>query len=402
MLTRWGMQPVVVDGGSTALLALEEATKSNRQFRLILLDGMMPDMDGFELARHINQNPVYSKATVMMLTSLNQHGDAARCRELGVSAYVVKPILQAELLNAMANALDISVECLLQTPVSPEKKQPKSDRALKILLAEDNLINQTVAVRLLQKRGHSVVVVGNGKEAVQAVGVQLFDLVLMDVQMPEMSGFEATAIIRAAEQISGDHLPIIAMTAHVMTGDRERCLAAGMDDYVSKPIQPADLWRAIDSVIAGSPAQSVVGKPEITLNRTTLMDRVDGDLTFLQDLINLFISDCPRALSAIGDAIAQRDGEGLNRASHAFKGAVCNFGAGKAFDESLKLETFGSEQRFDDAESVFNSLQGNVEQLQLALTSFITHETAAIPDIRQCVNSNSNISSIVLEKVGRQ
>ena len=400
MLTRWGMQPVVVDGGYAALKALEDAAKSNRPFRLIVLDGMMPEMDGFELARRINQDPVYSKATVMMLTSLNQHGDALRCRELGVSAYIVKPVLQSDLLEAMAIALGSSVECLLKA-VPPRKEKRQGGRVLKILLAEDNLINQAVAVRLLQKQGHSVVVVGNGRAAVEAARNQSFDVVLMDVQMPEMGGFEATAAIRTSELISGDHLPIVAMTAHAMTGDRERCLAAGMDEYVSKPIQPEELWKAIDCVIAGIPAQVTRDDPGLTLNREILLDRVDGDLTFLQELIDVFVSDCPRALAAIGDAIAQRDADGLNRASHAFKGAVSNFGMGKTFEESLKLETLGSQHCFDDAEEVFNSLQSHVEQLQAALTSFVTRETATIPGSLPCVNANEAISSMELERVER-
>ena len=382
-LTRWGMIPVVVDGARSALQALQDAADSNRQFRLILLDGMMPDMNGFELAAQINQHAEFSKATVMMLTSLNQKGDAARCRELGVAGYVVKPILRADLLNAILSVLEVTVECVAEP--APRPAPPGNNQPLRILLAEDNLINQTFAVRLLQKNGHSVVIAGNGLESIKAVEEHSFDLVLMDVQMPEMGGFEATARIREAEQSNGKHLPIIAMTAHAMKGDRERCLSAGMDDYIAKPIRPEELWKTIESVVGVRTASHDIAAcpPETVVNRVDLLDRVDGDLAFLEELIEVFSADCPRALDAIREAISRRDAEGLHRAAHAFKGAAANFGNGRAFQEALKLECCGLEHNFADAEISLTALEAAVEQLQRVLEAFVQGENTILNGSRR-------------------
>lgn len=366
-LTRWGMRPIVVDGGHAALRSLQQATLQNRRFDLILLDAVMPDMDGFELADRIRQHPEFSKATVMMLTSLNQHGDAKRCRELGVAAYVVKPIQQSELLNAILNALDLPANCAPASVPSP-KAQPDV-RSLQILLAEDNLINQTFATRLLQKRGHTVTVVGNGEQALQAVRERPFDVVLMDVQMPEMSGFDATARIREAEQGTGKRLPIIAMTAYAMKGDRERCLGVGMDDYVAKPIRPDELWKAMENVCPCDNATS--SDTDRAMSRTVLLDRVDGDLDLLRELVDLFVLDCPRALMEIRAAITEQNSHALNRAAHAFKGAIGNFGPSQAFEAVQELEARGEAHDFMNVGEVYAALEAATQQMQATLISFL-------------------------------
>jgi signal transduction histidine kinase/DNA-binding response OmpR family regulator len=249
MLTRWGMRPTSVEGGRAALQALEIAKSTGRPFPLILLDGQMPDMDGFELAEQIQKDPSLLAVTIMMLTSAGHLGDAARCRELGISAYLVKPIRQTELLDGI---------CQVLNKVSPTKPMPLVTRHTlqenkhrpRILLAEDNAVNQTLAVRLLEKRGYSVSVAGNGREAVEIFENNPFDVVLMDIQMPEMNGFEATAAIRAKEKTSGRHIPIVAMTAHALKSDQERCISAGMDGYVSKPIRTSELFSTIERMLA--------------------------------------------------------------------------------------------------------------------------------------------------------
>jgi CheY-like chemotaxis protein/anti-sigma regulatory factor (Ser/Thr protein kinase) len=249
LLRNWRMNPTEVESAAAALTALQEAVRVQRPFGLILLDGHMPEMDGFGLAQRIEECPDFAQPTIMMLTSGDQNRDAARCRDLGVVAYLVKPIQQADLVRAIITALHLSSNG--QRRPGPESTRPASKKglALKILLAEDNCVNQRIAVHLLEKQGHQVRVAGNGKEALAALEQEPFDVVLMDVQMPEMDGFEATAAIRAKETATGGHLPIIALTAHAMNGDRERCLAAGMDGYASKPIQIDDLLRAIRSAL---------------------------------------------------------------------------------------------------------------------------------------------------------
>jgi PAS domain S-box-containing protein len=241
MLTNWHTNPTAVESGAKAITTLREALGLGRVFPLILLDAHMPEMDGFALAESIKKNPDWKTATIMMLSSAGQRGDAQRCRELGVAAYLNKPVRQGELLDAILTAL--GTRPMKEAPpnlVTRHSLREKSNH-LRILLVEDNAVNQVLAVRLLEKRGHTVAVAGNGKEGLAALEKQSFDLVLMDVQMPEMDGFEATTAIREKEKTSGNHLPVIAMTAHAMVGDKERCLEAGMDDYITKPIRVEEL-----------------------------------------------------------------------------------------------------------------------------------------------------------------
>jgi two-component system sensor histidine kinase/response regulator len=249
MLTRWGMRPTSVEGGRAALQALEIAKSTGHPFPLILLDGQMPDMDGFALAEQIQKDPGLLAVTIMMLTSAGHLGDAARCRELGISAYLVKPIRQTELLDGICQVLNKATIPKNRPLVTRYTLQENKHRC-RVLLAEDNAVNQTLAFRLLEKRGYAVIVVGNGREAVEAFENNQFDVVLMDIQMPGMDGFEATAAIRAKEKLTGVHIPIIAMTAHALKGDQERCLAAGMDGYVSKPIRTSELFSTIESMLS--------------------------------------------------------------------------------------------------------------------------------------------------------
>jgi CheY-like chemotaxis protein len=256
MLSRWGMKPTAVDGSSAALQALEIAKGMGRPFPLILLDSQMPGMDGFALAEGIRKNPRLVGATIMMLTSAGYLGDATRCRQLGIAAYLVKPIRQGELLNAICAVLSGTPESAI--PLVTKHTIHEAGRRLRILLAEDNAVNQTLAIRLLEKRGYEVTVVANGRLAVEATLNRNFDVVLMDIQMPEMDGFEATAAIRQRERLEGGHIPIIAMTAHALKGDEERCISAGMDRYVTKPIRSAELFAAIANVTGADHANQEI------------------------------------------------------------------------------------------------------------------------------------------------
>jgi CheY-like chemotaxis protein len=244
------MTSVLVDSVPEALAAMHLALARGRPFDIVLTDVRMPDADGFALAEAIRNEPAIAGAAVMMLTSAGQPGDAARCRDLGVAAYLTKPIRRSELSAAMllaVGARPTDGRPPLVTRHSLRERRPPA----RILLVEDNEINQLVARNLLERRGHAVAVAANGREALAALDAAAapFDCVLMDVQMPEMDGFECTAIIRRREHGTAAHLPIVAMTAHAMKGDEARCLAAGMDDYVSKPIQPEALFETVDRVL---------------------------------------------------------------------------------------------------------------------------------------------------------
>jgi len=247
MLTRWGMKPTAVEGGRAALQALEIAKSAGNPFPLILLDGQMPEIDGFALAERITKDPELVGATIMMLTSAGHTGDAARCRGLGIAGYLVKPIRQRELLEAICSVLNVTTQ--KKAPLVTRHTVREARNRSRILLVEDNLVNQTLAVRLLEKRGYIVSVAGNGRDALAALEKAEFDLILMDVQMPVLDGYEATAAIREMERNSGSHMPIIAMTAHALKGDEERCLSAGMDAYVSKPIRTNEMFATIESAL---------------------------------------------------------------------------------------------------------------------------------------------------------
>jgi CheY-like chemotaxis protein len=244
------MTAATADGGNGALRELESARKAGNPFSLILLDGHMPEMDGFSLAERIQKHPDLFGATIMMLTSSGHLGDAARCRELGISAYLFKPIRPAELLDAIRQVLQKDSSTVPAGFTARYARREGLNRR-SVLLVEDNAVNQLLALQLLKKQGCRVTVAGDGRAALLALEAESFDIVLMDIQMPEMDGFEATAIIREKEKLTGDHIPIIAMTAHALKGDEERCFAAGMDGYIDKPIRTTRLFNTMERLIGG-------------------------------------------------------------------------------------------------------------------------------------------------------
>ncbi len=255
LLSKWGLHPTVVSGGQQALEAMQRAADEGHPFALVLLDHMMPDMDGLMLAAEIQQHPQLAGAVLMMLSSADRRESIARCHERGVSAHLCKPLRRAELLSALVAAVS-ALPSEQMRAASPRCKVTLGNCGLRLLVAEDNKVNQLLAVRLLEKRGHSVRLVMNGREAISVLQTEgPFDVVLMDVQMPEMDGFEATVQIRAHEQESGDHVPIIAMTAHAMKGDRERCLEIGMDGYISKPLYASELFEVVERFGTGRPTE---------------------------------------------------------------------------------------------------------------------------------------------------
>ncbi|MEA2039394.1 MAG: response regulator [Thermodesulfobacteriota bacterium] len=247
VLIGWDMAPTISEG-EDVLRVMEDAGRSGRPFSLVLLDAQASEKGGFEIASAIKRNPDWTAPMIMMTSSVGMRGDAEKCRKLGIAAYLTKPIKQSELFDAILTILDIHGAEPRENDLVTKHSVRESRTLLRILLAEDNVVNQRLAVKVLTKRGYHVVVAGNGKEAVAAFEREPFDAILMDVQMPEMDGFEATAVIREKEKETGSHIPIIAMTAHAMKGDREQCLEAGMDQYVSKPIRPQIVVDAIESV----------------------------------------------------------------------------------------------------------------------------------------------------------
>jgi CheY-like chemotaxis protein len=347
------MRPTVVDGGLAAIDALTAAARQGQPFSLVLLDANMPDLDGFDVAAQVSRRPELAGSTIMMLSSSGLEGDVSRCKALGIAAYLTKPIKASDLLEAMCRTLDRAPAAAPHSVHTKSTKPSVPARLARILVAEDNIVNQRVALGLLSRRGHTVTVVNNGREALDALGSHTFDLVLMDVQMPEMGGFEATAAIRARERETGAHIRIVAMTAHAMNGDRERCVAAGMDGYVSKPLDPRMLFAIVEDDTAAAPAATATLS---TFDRTAALERVDGDEALLSDVIGVFLDDCPVRLKAIKAAVDARQAEAIRIEAHGLKGAAGNLSATSLFDAAEVLERVGAESRLDAAEAAWRRL----------------------------------------------
>jgi two-component system, sensor histidine kinase and response regulator len=351
MLTQWGMRPETVDGAEAALTSLRRATAERRPFKLVITDLHMPDVDGCALFERIRAIRECNALPVFMLSSSAQGGESAHCRQMGVSAYLTKPVRPSELLDAICGALVTSEQAL---PLAPAEQPSVSQQrpGMNILLAEDNATNRVLATRLLEKHGHTIALAENGRQAIEVLERQKVDAVLMDLQMPEMDGLEAIHAIRDKEKTAGGHLPIIALTAHAMKGDRERCLAAGADDYITKPIRIQELLAALERVVKTSrapdgerltsdarpaaAAREITPRPAKTnganaseeiLDVDGALGRMAGDRELLEDVARLFEEEGVKMLDALRQALAAQDVPLLSRLAHTIKGSSSNIGA---------------------------------------------------------------------------
>jgi two-component system, sensor histidine kinase and response regulator len=371
MTRGWGMRPCAAESGATALVALETAQQKGDPFRLVLSDGNMPVMDGFELAEKIQKRSLgvgETEATVLMLTSGGQPGEANRCRQLGISAYLLKPVLKADLLTAILTALS---QRRAETSASPalvtRHTLRESAHKLRILVAEDNAVNQAVIIRVLQKMGHTPVLAQTGKEALALASAEKFDIAFMDVQMPEMDGLAATAAIRESEKAHGTHLPIFAMTAHAMKGDRERCLAAGMDGYITKPVRFSDIEQTLAGLAKTPVTPAKPAAEAVSWNRAEALDRIGGDEDLLRDLCHIFLEESPKLLQKLQQAIAAGDTDGVMRAAHSLKGEAGYLGADGTSHAARQLEEMGQKKDLSRAGDTLAALEREVASLHLNL-----------------------------------
>jgi PAS domain S-box-containing protein len=379
MLRHWGMRPRTSSNGHDALRELAAAARKGRPYPLVLLDGNMPGMDGFQLAEQIRIRSHLAGASIMMLSSSSRPGDRARCLELGISSYLTKPVKQSDLLDTIVAVLaapageGASGKAIAQVP------RRRASRALRVLVAEDSVINQRVVAGMLERAGHAAVVAGNGREALAALDGDTFDVVLMDVQMPELDGLETTATIRRRERETGGHVPIVAVTAHAMKGDAERCLAAGMDRYLAKPLRPRELLATIEE-LAGKPskpaptpssrasteASGPSGFPGV-LDEARLLERVGGDWRALAELVRILEADSERLVRRIRRAVSGGDPAALRIAAHTLKGAVSNFAAPAATAAALRLQRMGEAGSLDDARDACVTLERELRRTGQAL-----------------------------------
>jgi signal transduction histidine kinase/CheY-like chemotaxis protein/HPt (histidine-containing phosphotransfer) domain-containing protein/DNA/RNA endonuclease YhcR with UshA esterase domain len=338
LLRFWGMKPVLVSDSYAAISALKHAEQSGVAFRLLLLDSSLPDRSGEYLIGRIQNYSNMPKMPIFMLVSANSERDCFTGLS-GVAGCLIKPVRQSELLNMISKIAQPAV-------TEPGKRHltsatPASMLSLRILLAEDNAVNQRLAVSLLEKRGCTVTVASNGKAAIEEYDRQSFDMVLMDVQMPVMDGFEATAVIRRKEELTGRHTPIVALTAHAIKGDRERCLEAGMDAYVAKPILPRELVETIEKLRqhSGQPAPDKLEKGSSTVfDRQDCLNRLDQNEELLRELVNAFLADMPGQMERIHRAISGMDGTSLSAAAHHLRGSLVALSADRASNIADELE----------------------------------------------------------------
>ena len=374
ILRSWQMEPTTVHNAVEALGAMRHAQLAGLPFRLVLTDAHMPRVDGFMLAEQIQQDRDMSSAVVMMLTSGDRPEDTSRCEQLGISGYLLKPVKQSELLEAIETSLGMAVA---GRPASAEAAEAvaRSYGNLNVLLAEDSYFNQKLAVALLEGQKHSVTVVSNGQDAVEAVFAQSFDVVLMDVQMPVMDGLEATERIRARERQTGSRVPIIAMTAHALKGDRERCLEAGMDGYVAKPIRASELFEAIDRLFvppqAAPQREAEVQGQSGAICWPEALDRVQGDRELLRSAVQAALEEMPQQIAALRQAANEGDAKRLERAAHTLKTAFRFFGVETAARQALDLETRGHEGRLTDLDPAVRDLEHDFGSVEAELRRFL-------------------------------
>ena len=366
LLTSWGMYPTVVTTVGEALTHGQRAATHGTPFPIILFNGSQPDQSGLFFAQQIKTELSPTSQLLLMLTSTGQKETRSLYEDIGVTTVLTKPIRPTDLQGAFLKALG-------QKTQEPERAQNpfalKSQHPLRILLAEDNTVNQKLAIRVLQKWNHQVSVARNGKEACDLLlRDHEFDAVLMDVEMPILNGFEATAKIRAHEETTGTHIPILAMTAHAMVGDRARCLDAGMDGYVTKPLDPEELFALLET-IAARLAPLEVAPLEETLDRTELLTLLDGDLALLTELTDIFWENSPDLIAQMRTSLENRDPHTLTYAAHTLKGAVGNFAAKRSLSLIAELETIGDTPDFAQVARTLDALEAELACLRTALSS---------------------------------
>jgi len=379
LLTHWGMKPLAVENATSALDAVRDAALSQKPFTLIITDYLMPDMDGLQLASAIQRMTGIAAAVVVMLSSSEQLIGAAKCREVGLERFLAKPFKHSELMATLIQAVRASrirrSSEELQLPPMPKIPVTSEPTGLRILLAEDNPVNQFHAVKILKKEGHSVTVVNNGRLAMQAVFAESFDIVLMDLQMPEMGGLEATYFIREREvQEQRSPIPIIALTAHAMKGDRERCLEGGMSGYLSKPMRRDELL----AILAGTPKITVSeSSPEILASGDSLIDyhialeQAGGDEEMVIELAKLFQTEAVQTMGTLVAAVKKNSAVEVGRAAHRLNGGLRVLGATKVLELVMHIEQLCHEGEVAKYEEAVGRLQETIDDLLVELRALV-------------------------------
>jgi signal transduction histidine kinase/CheY-like chemotaxis protein len=384
MLAAEGVKVEEASTASEGLDAIRHAVQRKTPYDLAILDMQMPDMDGFALAAAVRQEKAIKRTNLLMLTSAGQRGDGERCRELGIRGYLTKPMSRADLLEALGTVLagagagvGVGSEQAGTPEIVTRHTIAESRRALRILVAEDNPVNQQVAVAMLVKRGHEIHVVGNGREAVDAVREHDYDVVLMDIQMPELDGFEATAAIRAMDK--GKDLPIIGLTAHALSGERERCLSRGMSEYLAKPFKAHELFALVEAGAEGTtpaPAPEPPPTAPVDLEGFRLTLREAGAEQALYSIVDTFVRQGPDRLAALAAAATSGDGPEIAKAAHVFRGAAATIGARGLAELLERVENTARAGEVDAAKEAFELVSPVAHQV----TEYLRHQRASMTE----------------------
>ena len=375
MLTQWHMKPSGADGGRAAFDLMSTAANEGKPYRIALIDTTMPDMARLALIERIRTDPRLKTTTIVLLAPTGGRVDSHQYSRLDIATVLTKPVRQSDLMDAMINTLGPSKK----TKTRPERRsQPtltKTTRSLHVLLAEDNELNQKMVMRLLEKRGHKVTLAGDGREALDALNrnpSEHFDLLIVDLQMPDIGGLQATAIIREREKGAAEHLPIVAYTAHATKEDRDRCLAAGMDAYISKPVSANDLFRTIESLVSETeirePAEINQARQNPVIDEKALWSRVDDDTKLFDTMAKLFLKDSPKMMEKMKLSLEEGDFDTLATAAHSLAGSVGNFAAPAAVTAARHLESAARAQDLTATEEAYHELAQEMRALEKALT----------------------------------
>jgi two-component system sensor histidine kinase/response regulator len=381
MLASWRMKPTTVSDAATAESALRRAAAAKTRFDLLISDCQMPDVDGFMLARRVKRDRRLAKTPIVMLTSVGQSDDLVRRQRANIDALLTKPVKHSDLLEAVSSLFGVATRHGRTEPTA-RRTVSRPRRTLHVLVAEDSPVNRTLVTTLLKRRGHTVTAVENGRKALAAIQSRArFDLVLMDLQMPEMGGLEATRAIRDREREERTtRLPLVALTAHAMQGDRERCLEAGMDGYLSKPIDVDELIATVERFgeAPAKPAESITQETDGTsFDERAALAYCGGERRLLKEVIGLFRSDYPSVLEQIERALHQKDSEALRQAAHRLKGAIATVGAPAGQRAAAELERMAQSKKFEEAGRAYATLRREIERLEesLAASNLIPRRT---------------------------
>jgi two-component system, sensor histidine kinase and response regulator len=384
----WGMKNGQAQDGQRALEIMRSAAERGEPYDVAILDIQMPQMDGIELAEKIKTDSSISSTRLVMMSSIVQRGESGEARRAGAEAYLTKPVRQSQLYDALATVMSKPEKVVpekkdeKQLVTSHSLREAKAQSRLRVLVAEDNQVNQQVAVKMLERLGYKADVAANGLEALEALSRIPYSAVLMDVQMPEMDGYEATAEIRRRERSEGQHTPVIAMTANAMEGDREKALEAGMDDYVSKPVKVEELEAALerwllqdeekvepDTAAPGAASGSVA--PDASIDQSVLEGlrelQEEGEPDVLKELIELFLEDVPSQLEALREAEERDDAKSVERTAHTLKGSSGNMGATRMATLCAELEVVGGSGSLARAPELFEQLKAEFDRVRTVL-----------------------------------